>query len=111
MADGAHCRYYRGLEIMPDLCIGCSHCMKVCPTEALRVKGGKAVIHTDLCIDCGRCYRECPTNAIRVVDDDFDHIFDYKHRLLLVPSLFYSQFEDIEMNEINRIIGSLGLRR
>jgi iron only hydrogenase large subunit-like protein len=108
MAVGAHCRYYRGLEIMPDLCIGCSHCMKVCPTEALRVKDGKATIHTDLCIDCGRCYRECPTNAIRVVDDDFDHIFDYKHRLLLVPSLFYSQFEDIEINEINRIIGSLG---
>ncbi len=109
MAEDVHNRYYRGLEIVPDLCVGCSHCMKVCPTEALRVKGGKATIQTDLCIDCGRCYRECPTNAIRVVDDDFDQIFAYKHRLLLVPSLFYSQFEDrMEMNEINRIIGSLG---
>ena len=43
------------------------------------------------------------------MDDDFDHIFDYKHRLLLIPSLFYSQFEDrIEIEEVNNIIGSLG---
>ncbi|NMB37865.1 MAG: 4Fe-4S binding protein [Bacteroidales bacterium] len=109
MVSGEHCRYYRGLEIISDLCVGCSHCMRVCPTEALRVNGGKATIHPNLCIDCGRCYRECPTSAIRVVDDDFDHIFDYKHRLLLIPSLFYSQFEDrIEIEEVNNIIGSLG---
>ncbi|MDP3436619.1 MAG: 4Fe-4S binding protein, partial [Bacteroidales bacterium] len=36
--------YNRALEIVEDICIGCSHCMKVCPTEALRVSGGKAGI-------------------------------------------------------------------
>ena len=41
MVSGEHCRYYRGLEIISDLCVGCSHCMRVCPTEALRVNGGK----------------------------------------------------------------------
>lgn len=102
-------RYFRGLEIMTDVCIGCSHCMKVCPTEALRVSDGKATIHPELCIDCGQCYRVCPTRAIRVVDDDFEQIFNYKHRVLLIPNLFFSQFEEkIEPEIITSIIGEIG---
>jgi len=101
--------YHRALQIMHDICIGCSHCMKVCPTEALRVSEGKAKIHVDWCIDCGECYRECPTRAIRVMDDDFQKIFDYKYRILLVPSVFYAQFDDhINKDVINGIIGELG---
>ena len=101
--------YHRALEIMSDICIGCSHCMKVCPTEALRVSGGKAKIHVDWCIDCGECFRICPTRAIRVMDDDFKHIFDFKHRVLLVPSVFYAQFdENISIEKIYAIIGELG---
>ncbi len=101
--------YNRALEIVNDICIGCSHCMKVCPTEALRVSEGKAKIHVDWCIDCGECYRECPTRAIRVMDDDFRKIFDYKHRVLLVPSVFYAQFGDkISRKQTNDIIGELG---
>lgn len=101
--------YNRALEIMSDICIGCSHCMKVCPTEALRVSGGKARIHTDWCIDCGECYRVCPSRAIRVQDDDFREIFNYKHRVLLVPSVFFAQFkESVPKEKIYAIIGELG---
>ncbi|MFA6770121.1 MAG: [Fe-Fe] hydrogenase large subunit C-terminal domain-containing protein [Bacteroidales bacterium] len=101
--------YNRALEISNDICIGCSHCIKVCPTEALRVSKGKAGIHADWCIDCGECYRVCPTRAIRVKDDDFKQIFRYKHRVLLVPSVFFAQFEDsITRKTIYDIIGELG---
>ncbi|MHC1779011.1 MAG: [Fe-Fe] hydrogenase large subunit C-terminal domain-containing protein [Bacteroidales bacterium] len=101
--------YNRALEIMENVCIGCSHCMKVCPTEALRVVGGKAGIHADWCIDCGECYRVCPTRAIRVMDDDFKQIYDYKHRVLLVPTVFFAQFKDtIPRDAIYNIIGELG---
>ncbi len=101
--------YNRALEISSDICIGCSHCIKVCPTEALRVTGGKAGIHADWCIDCGECYRVCPSRAIRVMDDDFKQIFKYKHRILLVPSVFYAQFEEsITRKTIYDIIGELG---
>jgi len=92
--DTGQKNYYRGLEILTDVCVGCSHCMKVCPTGALRVANGKATIHVEWCIECGQCYRVCPTKAIRVIDDDFQKIFDYKHRILLVPNLFFSQFEE-----------------
>jgi len=101
--------YHRALEIVSDICIGCSHCIKVCPTEALRVSGGKAKIHVDWCIDCGECYRVCPTRAIRVMDDDFKQIYNFKHRVLLVPSVFYAQFEEnISKEKIYEIIGELG---
>lgn len=94
---------------MSDICIGCSHCMKVCPAEALRVSGGKAQIHLDWCIDCGECFRVCPTRAIRVMDDDFSQIFNFKHRVLLVPSAFFAQFdESVPMESVYAIIGELG---
>lgn len=101
--------YDRALTIDKEVCIGCSHCMKVCPTEALRVSGGKAHIHPQWCIDCGECYRECPTSAIKVMDDDFNDIFNYRHRILLVPFIFFAQFDpDVGRQRIIDIIGSLG---
>lgn len=101
--------FHRALEIVEDVCVGCSHCIKVCPTEALRVTAGKARIHAEWCVDCGECYRVCPTRAIRVRDDDFKHIFDFKYRVLLIPSVFYAQFSDkIPRDLIYSIIGELG---
>ncbi|MDR2231548.1 MAG: 4Fe-4S binding protein, partial [Tannerella sp.] len=97
------------LEIRPDICVGCSHCMRVCPTEALRVVRGKAVLLPDWCIDCGECFRVCPTRAIWIVDDDIKQIFKYKHRILLVPSVFFGQFENkISMETINGILNEMG---
>jgi iron only hydrogenase large subunit-like protein len=94
---------------MTDSCVGCSHCMRSCPTQALRVEGGKARIHLDWCIECSHCYQVCEHMAIRVMDDDFDTIFNYKHRVLLVPTLFFSQFDpDIAQKTITDIIGNLG---
>ena len=40
--------FHHALRILKDVCIGCSHCMRVCPTEALRVIDGKAELIEDL---------------------------------------------------------------
>ena len=37
--------------------------MRVCPTEAIRIKDGHAEINTNRCIDCGECIRVCPHKA------------------------------------------------
>ena len=104
-----HNTYHKALEIQSDFCVGCSHCIKVCPTEALRVSNGKAILYADWCIDCGRCFRICPNRAIRVVDDDLDDIFNYGYRVLLVPSVFYAQFgNSISREVINSILSDLG---
>ncbi len=101
--------FHHALKIRHDVCIGCSHCMKVCPTEALRVTGGKAMLYPDWCIDCGECYRVCPTRAIVIEDDDFTQIYNYKHRIVMVPSVFFGQFSrKISTEEINSILLDLG---
>jgi Fe-S-cluster-containing hydrogenase component 2 len=47
-----------------EKCTGCGSCTDVCPTEAITIRDGKAVITLD-CIDCGACPRVCPEGAIR----------------------------------------------
>ena len=39
--------FYHALKIDNDRCIGCTHCMKECPTGAIRIRDGKALIHKD----------------------------------------------------------------
>ncbi|MEN6364860.1 MAG: 4Fe-4S binding protein, partial [Rectinema sp.] len=46
-----------------ELCVGCTTCIKKCPTQAIRVRGGKARIMEERCIDCGECIRTCPKGA------------------------------------------------
>jgi len=81
--------FHHALGIRKEICIGCSRCLRVCPTEALRVKDGKASLHPEWCIDCGECFNVCPVKAVVVEDDDIAQIFNYKHRILLVPSVFF----------------------
>ena len=45
-------------------CIGCALCVKVCPTGAISVDDGVAVIDYDKCIDCGACAEKCPRKII-----------------------------------------------
>jgi ferredoxin len=47
-----------------DRCTGCGTCLDVCPTEAIALENGKAVIGLE-CVDCGACPRVCPEGAIR----------------------------------------------
>ena len=91
-ADHKLSDFHHGLKIVDDLCIGCSKCMNICPTHAIRVRNGKARLMGNRCIDCGECYRICPVSAIIIEQDDFSHIFPFKYRVALVPAVFFAQF-------------------
>ncbi len=84
--------FHHALKIQEEVCIGCTHCMKACPTEALRVTAGKAKLIAERCVDCGECMRVCPVNAILIEEDDFSRIFNYEYRVALAPSVFIGQF-------------------
>jgi H+/Na+-translocating ferredoxin:NAD+ oxidoreductase subunit B len=52
-------------EVREELCIGCTRCYKVCPTDA--VLGAAKHIHSvfrEACTACGKCVDACPTEAI-----------------------------------------------
>ena len=101
--------FYHTLEFRSDLCMGCSHCMMECPTEAIRVINGKAVLSSERCIDCGECYRICPYSAICVGQDDFEKIYNFKYRVALMPAVFSAQFPDkITYQQIYKALISIG---
>ncbi len=45
-------------------CTGCEACVDSCPSDAIEMKDGKAIIIVDNCVDCGVCVDECPVEAI-----------------------------------------------
>jgi len=109
MNPSASADFHHAIRFREDLCIGCSHCMMVCSTEAIRVSGGKAGLITNRCIDCGECYRVCPSGAIVVEQDDFDNIYRYRNRVALVPAVFSGQFPDsVSAREVLGAILELG---
>ncbi|NCA93091.1 4Fe-4S dicluster domain-containing protein, partial [bacterium] len=81
-----------------EKCKGCVACMKRCPTEAIRVRNGKAIIHYERCIGCGECVRMCPHNAKKATFDSLDLLEDkkFKYRVALPAPSLYGQFENLE---------------
>ncbi|MEZ5069692.1 MAG: [Fe-Fe] hydrogenase large subunit C-terminal domain-containing protein [Bacteroidales bacterium] len=95
--------------MVDDLCIGCTHCMSVCPTEAIRIRDGKAVILEDRCVDCGNCCKACPVSAILIEQDDFEDVFRRPVRIALLPSVLIGQFPSrIKTEEIYGALRHLG---
>ncbi|NLM75850.1 MAG: 4Fe-4S dicluster domain-containing protein [Clostridiaceae bacterium] len=84
--------YFHSVTLDKDRCKGCTNCIKHCPTEAIRVRGGKAVIIAERCIDCGECLRVCPYHAKKAVTDKFESIHDYKFKIALPAPSLYGQF-------------------
>ena len=79
-----------------DKCKGCVACMKRCPTEAIRVRDGKAKIHYERCIGCGECVRVCPNNAKKPVYDSLDIINNYKYKIALPAPSLMGQFNNLD---------------
>lgn len=84
--------FHHALAVDKDICMGCTHCMIVCPTQAIRVRDGKARIIANRCVDCGECYKACPVLAIKVEQDDLEMIFKFPVRVILIPSVLVGQF-------------------
>jgi len=50
-----------------DLCTGCECCVLCCPTHALAMQDGKAVLaHPEWCDYDGRCENVCPVGAVEL---------------------------------------------
>ena len=77
-------------------CKGCTNCIKRCPTEAIRVHNGHAIIKEDKCIDCGECIRQCPYQAKKAIYDSLEDFSSYKYKIALPAPAMFGQFEDIE---------------
>lgn len=85
-------QFVHSVTLEKRLCNGCTNCIKRCPTQAIRVRGGKAVIEAGRCIDCGECIRLCPHRAKRAVSDPLALLGHFEYRVAIVPPSLYVQY-------------------
>ena len=61
-----NCQKLKRIEIVPELCKGCSKCSRICPVGAISGKIKEPfVIDQSKCIKCGACLESCAFHAIK----------------------------------------------
>ncbi|MDD6205017.1 MAG: [Fe-Fe] hydrogenase large subunit C-terminal domain-containing protein [Firmicutes bacterium] len=102
-------QYYHSVTLDKDKCTGCTSCLKRCPTEAIRVRDGKARIIKERCIDCGECIRVCPHHAKIAMTDSLSDIKRYKYSVALPAPTLYGQFKGLKsITQVFSALRSLG---
>ncbi len=89
-------QFFHSVTLDKDKCVGCTNCIKRCPTQAIRVRGGKAQIITERCIDCGECIRVCPHHAKKARHDSLDMLGQYEYTVALPAPTLYGQFNHLD---------------
>ncbi len=100
-------KFLNSVHLNEELCKGCINCIKRCPTEAIRVHNGKAVIKKEFCIDCGECIRQCANHAKQATYDSMDMLKQYKYNVALPAPSLYAQVNNLD--DINIVLNALKL--
>ncbi len=98
-------QFYHAVTLDKDKCVGCTNCIKRCPTQAIRVHGGKAQIMSERCIDCSECVRVCPHHAKKAQHDPLDMLQNFRYKVALPAPALYGQFN--YLNEIDIVLAGL----
>lgn len=98
-------KFFTAVRLDENLCKGCINCIKRCPTQAIRVRNGKAAITKKFCIDCGECIRICPHHAKLAIYDPLSILKDYEYTVALPAPSLYGQFNNLE--DVNIVLTAL----
>lgn len=86
---------FHSVRLDKEKCKACTNCLKRCPTEAIRVRGGRAHIIDERCIDCGECIRVCDYHAKYAQTDPLASINRFKYKIALPAPSLYGQFKHL----------------
>ena len=84
--------YAHGFQMHEQNCVGCLACMRACPTEAIRVRHGKARVNSELCIDCGSCLKACTHEAITAMTQRMDDFERFAFKVAIPSPVLFGQF-------------------
>ncbi len=88
--------YNHSVTLREDKCKGCTNCLRRCPTEAIRIRGGHARIDASRCIDCGECIRVCTHKAKKAKYDLLCALEPYTYKIALPAPSLYGQFNNLD---------------
>ena len=88
--------YEHSVYLDTPKCIGCTTCLKHCPTQAIRIRDNKAVINQERCIDCGECIRVCPNGAKKAKCSKLSAMDGFKWKIALPAPALYGQIENLD---------------
>ena len=77
-------------------CVGCTACLKRCPTESIRIRERRARIIDERCIDCGECIRICEHHAKVATTNPLSAINRYPYKIALPAPALYGQFKNLQ---------------
>lgn len=97
--------FFTAVRLQENLCVGCINCIKRCPTEAIRVRNGKAMIKKEFCIDCGECIRICKHHAKKAVYDSLGELQRFQYTIALPAPSLYAQMNNLE--DVNIVLNAL----
>lgn len=97
--------FFHSVTLCEEKCTGCTNCIKRCPTEAIRVRNGKAAITPERCIDCSMCIRVCPNHAKKAKSTKLSNINSYKYKVAIPAPALYGQFNNLD--DIDYILNGL----
>ena len=97
--------YEHSVLLDESKCTGCTTCLRHCPTEAIRIRDGHAVINSDRCIDCGECIRNCPHKAKKAVCGKLQNMERFKWKIALPAPTLYGQFDNLD--DIDYVLNGL----
>ena len=89
-------RYNHHFILNIDDCIGCTRCMRVCPTEAIRIVDGKATLIDNQCVNCGACLTACHVQAFNIIGDCKEQLNNYAFNVAILPIAIYGMVREIE---------------
>ncbi len=102
-------RHNHAHRIFQDRCKGRLHCLRGCPTRAIRVRGNRVMFFNDLCIDCGECINTCPEKVFEPVSDHMEDFESFKYSIAIPSSILYTQFgTDVNPALVNKALKNIG---
>lgn len=88
---------FQAVRTIENKCRRCYTCVRFCPAKAIRVEHGQAVVIPERCIGCGNCVKVCTQNAKEIHSsvDNVEKMLQSERKIVaIVAPSFAGELED-----------------